>query len=70
MVGETSKWSLELFFLKEYSKLATYVTPEHFGAIYNACEFAKFPDGIPNVTPAAWWRGLVTLAMMTGWRIG
>jgi integrase len=49
-------------------KLPTYVTGEHFAAIYKACESAKFPADQPY--PAAdWWRGLVVMAYMTGWRI-
>jgi integrase len=60
----------KITFLKEKSKLATYVSPEHFEAIYAACESAKYPSDIPNVTPGDWWKGLITLAMLTGWRIG
>jgi integrase len=44
-------------FLREHGKLQTYVTPEHFAKLYaNA--------------GADWWRGLLVLAYMTGWRIG
>lgn len=60
----------KITFLKENSKLPTYVSPEHFEAIYAACESAKHPNDIPNVTPSDWWKGLITLAMLTGWRIG
>lgn len=28
------------------------------------------PNDIPNTTAADWWRGLLTMAYMTGWRIG
>ena len=59
----------EFDFLKEPGRLPTYVTPEDFGAIYGACKVATIPGGIPY--PAAdWWRGLLTMAYMTGWRIG
>ncbi len=50
-------------------KLAVYVTPEHFAALYGACDVARVPAGLPY--PAAdWWRGLLVTAYMTGWRIG
>lgn len=56
-------------FLKELKKEKRYVTPEHFAAIYEACESARLPDGL--LYPAAdWWRALITFAYMTGWRIG
>jgi integrase len=57
-------------FLKPQKKLPTYVTPEDFAAIYQACEVATMPSGIPNVSPADWWRGLLVFLYMTGWRIG
>jgi integrase len=54
---------------KEPQKLPTYVTGEHFAAIYAACRAARRPAGLPY--PAAdWWRGLVVMGYMTGWRIG
>lgn len=59
----------EFEFLKEPKKLATYVSPEHFAAVYHACDQAKVPDDLP-VTAADWWRGLLITAYMTGWRIG
>src|SRR5438445_422542 len=55
--------------VKEPGKLPTYVTGEHFAAIYAASEKAKLPSGQPYAT-ADWWRGLVVTAYMTGWRIG
>ena len=49
-------------------KLPTYVTGEHFAAIYGACDVARFPDTLPY--PAAdWWRALLVTGYMTGWRI-
>jgi integrase len=59
----------EFEFLKEPKKLATYVPPDHFALLYQACETAVRPVGQPY--PAAdWWRGLLITAFMTGWRIG
>ncbi len=59
----------EIDFLREPGKLAVYVTPEHFAKLYVACDKARWPEQQPY--PAAdWWRGLLTMAYMTGWRIG
>ena len=55
-------------FLKEPKKLPTYVNPEHFAAIYAACEATGMPRGLPY-SPADRWRGLIVMAYMTGWRI-
>ncbi|WP_010587877.1 tyrosine-type recombinase/integrase [Schlesneria paludicola] len=55
--------------LKLQKKLPTFMPPEHFTAIYVACDFAKRPSRVPNIAPAIWWRGLLTTAYMTGWRI-
>ncbi len=55
-------------FLKEPGKVPSYVTPDDFVAIYQACDSARWPDLGP-FPPADWWRGLVTMAYMTGWRI-
>lgn len=54
--------------LKEPGKLAVYVTPEHFAAIYQACDTATSPSDQP-FTAADWWRGLMVMGYMTGWRI-
>jgi integrase len=56
-------------FEREPEELPTYVTAEHFAAIYRACDVATLPGDVPNVTPADWWRGLLAMAYMTGWRI-
>jgi integrase len=53
---------------KAPKKLPTYVTGDHFAAIYAACDTARMPEGMPY--PAAdWWRGLIVTGYMTGWRI-
>ena len=74
MIRKAVRWGYlsktpEFEFLKEPGKLAVYVTPEHFTAIYKACETARWPDSQPFAA-AAWWRGLCMTAYMTGWRIG
>jgi integrase len=55
---------------KEPGKLATYVTGDHFAAIYQACDTAKMPADVPNITAPDWWRALIVTGYMTGWRIG
>jgi integrase len=49
-------------------KLPTYTTGDHFAAIYKACEQAKMPTGLA-CSPADWWRALIVMGYMTGWRI-
>jgi integrase len=56
-------------FIKEPGKLVTFVSPEHFAALYQVCEEAKRPADVPGVAPADWWRGLLVFCYMTGWRI-
>jgi integrase len=56
-------------FEREPKGLPTYVPPEHFAAIYAACEHAQEPKGHPFPAPD-WWRALIVTAYMTGWRIG
>lgn len=74
VVRKAHKWGYlarlpEIDFLKEPGKLAVYVTPEHFAKLYKAAETARWPAESPY--PAAdWWRALLVMAYMTGWRIG
>jgi integrase len=50
-------------------RLPSYVPPEHFTALYGACDSCRWPALRPY--PAGeWWRGLLVTAYMTGWRIG
>jgi integrase len=48
--------------------LPAYFPGEQFAAVYKACETATLPAGQP-FPPAAWWRALVVMGYMTGWRI-
>ena len=54
--------------VKEPKKLARFVTPEHFAAMYKACDAAVRPAG-QDYSAADWWRGVLMFAYMTGWRI-
>lgn len=54
--------------LKEPKKVPRYVTPEHFAAIYKACDVAVRPKG-QRYPASDWWRALLTYAYMTGWRV-
>jgi integrase len=53
---------------REPQKLPTYVPGEHFAAIYQACDVATRPAGMPY-PPSDWWRSLLVIGYMTGWRI-
>jgi integrase len=57
--------------LREPKKLPSFVTPEHFGLIYQkACALAQLPAKCdPHYTRAEWWQALVAVAYMTGLRI-
>jgi integrase len=50
-------------------KLPRYVLGDHFALIYTACDKARMPEDLPNVSPADWWRALIVTGYMTGWRI-
>ena len=53
---------------KTVKHLPTYVNGDHFALIYGACHKARMPEGQPY--PAAdWWRALLVMGYMTGWRI-
>jgi integrase len=53
---------------KAPQKLATYVTGDHFAAMYGACQMARLPRDLPY--PATdWWQGVLVMGYMTGWRI-
>lgn len=54
--------------LKEPVKIPRYVTPEHFAAIYKACNKAVRPKH-DHYSSGDWWQALITFAYMTGWRI-
>jgi integrase len=53
---------------RELKDLPTYVTGDHFALIYGACDQARMPGGRPY-DPADWWRALIVMGYMTGWRI-
>jgi integrase len=56
-------------FEKQPRDLPRYVTPEHFAAIYQACDLAHKPAGLAY-PPSTWWRALLMLIYCgTGWRI-
>ncbi len=60
----------EFEFLREPKKLPTYMPPDHFAKVYQACEAAaRWPEGLAY-SPGEWWRALLMTAYMTGWRIG
>jgi integrase len=61
---------------KTIKKLPTYISDEDFGKLYEACDKARLPRSLPLPAPSMpypasdWWKGLLVLAYMTGWRIG
>lgn len=54
--------------LREDQRIGAVITPEHFQAIYEACDNATMPRGLA-CAHGDWWRGLLTFAITTGWRI-
>jgi integrase len=72
---EAKKWGYlhkvpEVDFEKEPGKLPTYVPPEHFAALYQACEGAARAPADQRYPAADWWRALLVTGYMAGWRIG
>jgi integrase len=55
--------------VKETKKLPTFVSGDHFAAIYQACDQARRPADLPGIEAADWWRSLLVFGYMTGWRI-
>lgn len=58
----------DIAMLREPEKLPTFITPEHFELIYNKCDAALMPQGLPYPI-SDWWQALLVFAYMTGWRI-
>ncbi len=54
--------------VKAVKGLPSYVTGEHVAAIYAACDTARFPAA-QTYSAGDWWRALVVMGYMTGWRI-
>jgi len=54
--------------VREPEEIGPVVTPEHFEAMYLACDSATMPKGL-SCEPQVWWRGLLVYALTTGWRI-
>lgn len=57
----------KIAFVREPQRLPRYVTEEHFALIYASCDVAELPDET-HYSPAEWWRGLLVMAELTGWR--
>lgn len=57
--------------VREPEKIPRFVTTEHFQLIYDkACPLAVVPQNRgQQYQPVDWWRAMVVMAYMTGWRI-
>lgn len=55
-------------FLKEPKRIPSYVSPEDFAKLYEACDVATEPQG-QGYTPGEWWRAYLVFLYMTGWRM-
>jgi integrase len=53
---------------KTPKKLVRYIPPDHFAAMYQACDKAALPARQPYPA-SAWWRALFVMGYMTGWRV-
>jgi integrase len=73
-LGKAKKWGW-LVLVPEFDmertpkQLARWISGEHFAALYAACDSARMPETVPNIKPADWWRALITMGYLTGWRI-
>lgn len=59
----TKRWQ------REPEKEPRYTPPEHFAAIYAACDIATLPV-ISSIPPGAWWRARCLTSYLHGWRVG
>lgn len=57
----------EIPFLKEPTKVPTYITPEVFSKLYAACSVATDPAE-QGFTPQQWWQAYLVFLYLTGWR--
>lgn len=55
-------------FLREPQRLPPFITDAHFAQIFAHCHVAQRPQHHPR--PEAWWKGLLVMDILTGWRIG
>lgn len=75
VLGVAKRWGYlaqapEIPFLREPRKLPVYVTPDHFAAMYLACDRMRRPR-VQGCAPGDWWRALLVFIYVgTGWRIG
>jgi hypothetical protein len=58
----------DFVFLDEPEKMPVYMHPNHFDAIYIACDHATVPEDRP-FSPASWWKGVMVTGIMSGMRI-